>query len=88
MKRVLNKIAFESLQPFDGRMQLKIDHHGDIVMVNCPDEDDEIYINVAEVHDSQHGTGISLTLDEAEQLANYILGHVKCARHANPPEND
>lgn len=71
----------EEVERFDGSVQFELDFGIRRIRVNCPDEDDDIYIQVKA---GKQYAGISLSLDEAEQLANYILGHVKNARISNP----
>lgn len=62
---------------FNGAIQLVVEQGSDKLTVNCPDEDDEIYVHVKR---GSNRAGLSLSLDEAGHVANYILGHVKNAR--------
>lgn len=61
----------------DTSVQKEIIKYGSAITVNCPDEDDDIYIKVKS---NRSYAGISLSLDEAEEVAKYIIGHIKIAR--------
>lgn len=65
---------------FDGSVQFELDFGDRRIRVNCPDEDSDIYIQVRR---NKQYAGLSLTLDQAEAVANYILGHVNNARLSN-----
>lgn len=49
--------------------------------VNCFDEDSEMSIRVGK------STYQSITVDEAKELANFILSHIKNETEANPPKS-
>lgn len=66
---------------FDGSVQFELDFGDRFIRVNCPDEDNDIYIQIKRY---KQYAGVSLSLDEAEELARYILGHINNARISNP----
>lgn len=58
---------------FYDSVQFELDFGDRRIRVNCPDEDSDIYIQIKR---GKQYAGLSLSLDHAEELANYILGHV------------
>ena len=66
---------------FDSSVQYEFEKFECRMRINCPDEDDDMYI---QIKDGKRYAGFSLSLDEAEALANFIMGHVNNARISNP----
>lgn len=62
-------------------MLLEFENHGNKMEVHCPDEDDEMTVTVID-EDAGEPANYALTLDEAEELADYLLRHVKNSRDA------
>ena len=60
-------------------VEMKITKGDSFIMARCPNEDDEMSITVKD----RYKTVFSLTLDEAEDLSDYIKSHVKNARESN-----
>ncbi len=60
-------------------VEITIQNFDTYLTVRCPDEDDQISITIK----NRYRVTISLTLDEAKELADYLSIHVKNAIKSN-----
>lgn len=60
---------------------IKFENFGSELIANCPDEDDDIGLFIMDAATGGVYSKFNMTLDEAQELGEFLIEHVKNARN-------